>query len=80
MKVKDWQQIERGGAVLTERQLLPGVGGKGEPQHSHGGYEHAWYYQVEEIVQSSPSDLEKINVPYDRTRSAHFQFTLLSSR
>ena len=44
--------------VQTERQLLPGVRREGEAEQGHAGDEDAGDDQVEEVVESSPSDLD----------------------
>ena len=43
---------------LTECQLLPGVRRQREPQQRHAGDEDAGDDQIEEVVESSPSDVD----------------------
>ena len=43
---------------LTQGKLLPGVGGEGEAQDRHGGDQKARHYQVEKVVEGSPTDLD----------------------
>ena len=42
----------------TEGQLLPGVRGEGEAEQGHAGDEDAGHDEVEEIVESSPPDVD----------------------
>ena len=42
----------------TQRQLLPGVRGQGEAQQGHAGDEDTGDDQVEEVIESSPPDLD----------------------
>ena len=43
----------------TQRQLLPGVRGQGEAQQGHAGDEDTGDDQVEEVVESSPPDVDR---------------------
>ena len=44
--------------VQTERQLLPGVRREGEAEQGHAGDEDAGHDEVEEVVESSPADVD----------------------
>ena len=44
--------------LRTQSQLLSGVRGQREAEHGHGSDEQARHDQIEEIVESSPSDLD----------------------
>ena len=56
--------------LRTQSQLLSGVWGQREAEHGHGSDEQARHDQIEEIVESSPSDLDDVGDVKVRLRAA----------